>query len=65
MVQNTTINFIDEEPHITADEERGIFRTLDIGMPNPQRFAPLTGRRGRIMEAPSPRYSFSWSLGLM
>ena len=63
----TPIHYLDNEPFTTADEERGMFRTLDIGMPNPQRFEPLTTHRGRgrTVEAPSPpRYSLSWSPGL-
>ena len=54
------IHFTDKEEYTTADEERGAFRTLDIGMPNPKRFEPLTSHRGRgrTIEAAAPRYAF-------
>ena len=37
-----------------------MFRTLDIGMPNPKRYEPLTTHRGRgrTIEASAPRYTF-------
>ncbi len=43
----------EEEPYSTPDEQRGIFRVLDIGKPNPQQFTALPDRRARTVRKAS------------
>jgi hypothetical protein len=45
----------DAEPFTTADEERGMFRVLDIGKPNPKQFTVMAPRGGRAKPAPAAR----------